>query len=258
MNSLTSHLSSLRNDKKKAFVAYVMAGSTPNWLEHVEALVDAGTSAIEIGLPFSDPMMDGVVIQEAATAALQNGTTFQSIMTAIRSLQIDVPLVAMTYYNVFHHLGTHRAVGELRDAGFGGVIIPDLSLEEGGEWRSVASSNGLDTVLMIAPSTPLERVERIATTSSGFVYASGSMAVTGRGGGGGRAEAIVNMARAVTNTPVYVGIGISTPDQAHESALSADGVIVGSTIVREMLGGITPHELGAKVREFVIATESAG
>jgi tryptophan synthase alpha chain len=234
-----------------------MAGSVPNWLEHVEALVDAGASAIEIGLPFSDPMMDGVVIQEAATTALQNGTTFQSIMSAIRSLQIDVPLVAMTYYNVFHHLGTNRAVGELRDAGFGGVIIPDLSLEEGGEWRSVASSSGLDTVLMIAPSTPRERVARIATASSGFVYASGSMAVTGRGGGGGRAEAIVTMARAATNTPVYVGIGISTPDQAHEAALSADGVIVGSAIVREMLSGLTPNELGTKVREFVIATESA-
>lgn len=247
MKSLETQLRALRDAGRKALVTYFVAGLTPDWVQHVEAAVHAGADVVEVGIPFSDPMMDGVVIQEAAFRALQAGTTLDSVCADLATLSASVPLVAMTYYNIFHHYGLERSAGKLRASGIGGAIVPDLSLEESDEWRVACEANDVATVFLVAPSTSPERVARLVSASEGFVYASARMGVTGRSADGGDSRRVVEMVRAVSDTPTYVGIGITTPEQAHDASLQGDGVIVGSALVKIILdGGGT-----AEIEEFV-------
>jgi tryptophan synthase alpha chain len=250
VKSLEVALRKVRDDGRKALVPYIVAGATPDWTRHVEAAVLGGADAIEIGIPFSDPMIDGVVIQEAALRSLERGTTLESICQELEAIETEIPLLAMTYYNIFLHYGLSRAAGRLRSAGFSGAIVPDLSLEESTEWRSACDESDVATVFLVAPSTPVSRVLAVAQCSEGFVYASARMAVTGAASDEGEGARVAGSVRDVTDVPVYVGIGISTPAQAASAVSFSDGAIVGSALVKIILDGAPPADVEAFVRSF--------
>lgn len=258
MKSLEVALRALRHDGRKALVPYFVAGATPDWIRHVEAAVLGGADAIEIGIPFSDPMMDGVVIQEAGLRALQDGTTFESIGRELAALDTEVPLVAMTYYNIFLHYGLARSAGRLNEYGISGAIVPDLSLEEASDWSSACNEHDVATVFLVAPSTPASRIEEVTQRSEGFVYASARMAVTGASSDEGEGARVVESVRAASDLPVYVGIGITTPQQAATTSRVSDGVIVGSALVKVILDGGSAHDVETFVRSFRDAIDQSG
>jgi tryptophan synthase alpha chain len=250
VKSLEVTLRALRENGRKALVPYFVAGATPDWVRHVEAAALGGADAIEIGIPFSDPMMDGVVIQEAGLRALQAGTTFESIGRDLASIDIDVPLIAMTYYNIFLHAGLARSAGRLHEYGLSGAIVPDLSLEESDEWTQSCAENDIATIFLVAPSTPVDRIRDVAKRSEGFLYASARMAVTGASSDEGEGARVVANVRDASDLPVYVGIGITTPEQAATTAQVSDGVIVGSALVRAILDGANAHHVENFVQSF--------
>jgi tryptophan synthase alpha chain len=244
------NLQALKESGRKALVPYFVGGMSDDWLDAVRAAIHAGADAVEIGLPFSDPIMDGVVIQAAANTALARGATMSSILDELASVDVTVPLVAMTYFNIFHHRGLERAAADLARAGVSGAIVPDLSLEELEPWRRAANATGVSCVLMVAPSTPPDRLSQLANTSQGFVYAAARMAVTGASSDEGDSVRVVQAVRHATTTPVYVGIGITTPAQAAAATEVADGVIVGTAIVRRLLEGEGPTGIEKYVSEL--------
>ena len=220
------------------------------------AMAEAGADAIEVGLPFSDPMMDGPTIQEASMYALQRGTTPTSVMSELRDLGSPVPLVAMTYCNLVLRAGTRRFASELAGAGVRGAIVPDLPLEESGEWEADASSEGVETVLLAAPVTPDERLGKICERSHGFVYGVNLMGVTGeRQSLAGSSAVLAKRLKAVTDKPVLMGFGISGPVQALAAAEHADGVVVASALMRAVLDGATPGQVGEQVGAIRSALE---
>jgi tryptophan synthase alpha chain len=237
MKSLEKRLRQLRATGRKALVPYFVAGLTPDWIHHVEAAAHAGADAIEIGIPFSDPMMDGVVIQEAAMRALEAGTTLDSLCAQLGALSTSVPLIAMTYYNIFLHYGLERSAGKLEASGISGAIVPDLPYEEADDWRAASDAHDVANIFLVAPSSPPARIERLASITEGFCYASARMAVTGKATGGGDGRRVVESIRAVSDVPTYIGIGITTPEQASAAAAVSDGVIVGSALVQVILNG---------------------
>jgi len=232
----------VREGGRKALVPYVMAGGSPDWPTVVRAVAAAGADAIELGFPFSDPMIDGAVIQEAGRRALQGGMTMQHALDVVADIDVGIPIVGMTYYNLVLRAGHRRAARSMAAAGVTGAILVDLSLEEIGPWAEEADAAGVATVLLVAPSTPPARAEALCTRSRGFVYAVARMGVTGeRSTLGDEAARVVERIRDCTDTPAYVGIGISTPDQAAEACRVADGVVVGSALVRRVLEGGGPE-----------------
>jgi tryptophan synthase alpha chain len=240
----------------KLLVPYVMAGMCEDWLEVIEAVIEAGADGVEIGLPFSDPILDGATIQEAGLRSLQAGTTASSVFAALAQRPWAVPLVAMTYYNIVAHLGHERFAGEARNAGVSGAIVPDLSLEELDGWATTADAVGLDTVLLVAPSTPPERTAALCARSRGFVYAVARMAVTGEQAAlGDDVAAVVEKIRRFPSPPICVGIGVSTPEHAAEVARHADGVIVGSALIRRILDGQGPEGAGSFVSSLRAALD---
>lgn len=225
----------------KLLVPYLMGGMTEDWEESLQAVAAAGADAVEVGIPFSDPMMDGPVIQEAAVHALDRGTTPTNVLDGVARAGLGVPVAAMTYYNIVFRAGHRRLARSLRAAGIGAAIVPDLPLEELGPWAEEADSAEVATVLLVAPSTPPERVEAICSRSRGFIYAVARMGVTGeRESIGAETAAVVERVRHVTDSPVCVGVGVSTPAQARAICEVADGVVVGSALVRRLLEGGGP------------------
>jgi len=249
-HDLQASLAERRQGGRKLVVPYVTAGAVPHWLQAVLAVAGAGADAVEIGLPFSDPMMDGPTIQEASVAALQRGTTVHSVLDVLQGADVGVPLVVMTYYNLIFRMGEERFAGMLASAGVAGAIVPDLPLEESGSWRKAADAAGIDTVLLVAPSTPDKRAEWICEASSGFVYAVGRMGVTGEQADlAASARQVAHRLRSMTSLPVCVGIGISTAAQAVDVCQDADGVIIGSALVRRLLDGVDPLQAAAFIGE---------
>lgn len=250
---LERHLRDVRSSGRKALVPYLVAGVDADWRDHVRAAAFAGADAIEIGIPFSDPMMDGVIIQAASDKALANGATLITILEQLATIEVEVPLIVMTYFNIFHHHGLVRAAHDLAHAGIVGSIVPDLSLEEVGAWREAANEAGIASILMVAPSTPATRAAEIAQASQGFAYAQGRMAVTGIASSGGQGSEVVSLIRSTCDIPVYIGIGISNAEQATAAAEVSDGVIVGSALVQKVLDG----EGASGVERFVGELRSA-
>jgi tryptophan synthase alpha chain len=250
VKSLERDLRALRDGGRKLLVPYFMGGVSDDWTEHVEAAVLAGADAVEIGIPFSDPMMDGPVIQEAALRSLARATTLDSICDDLDRLDANVPLIAMTYYNIVLHYGLERTAGKLRSSAIRGAIIPDLALEETAPWIAACGAEDVATVLLVAPSTPPDRVDRLAATTQGFAYASARMAVTGRSDGGGDGERVVQSIRRTSDVPALIGIGIATPAQAHEAARVSDGAIVGTALVQVILDGARASDVETFIREF--------
>ena len=201
-----------RDTGRKLLVPYVTGGlGGEQWLDVLAAMADAGADAIEIGLPFSDPVMDGPTIQQASQAALDAGATPAGILASLRGADIGVPLVAMTYYNLVFRAGHERFAASLADAGVSGAIVPDLPLEESRAWEADASAAGVAPVLLAAPVTPDDRLKTIAERSRGFVYAVSVMGVTGeRAAVASSAMSVARRLRAITDTPVLVGFGVST------------------------------------------------
>lgn len=220
----------------KAFIAFLTAGdpdaaSTVNYILEMEK---AGADLIEIGIPFSDPTAEGVVIQEASIRALQGGMTTEGVFGIVEEVrkQSQVPLALMTYLNPVHHYGYERFFGRCKNLGVDGIIVPDLPFEEKTEVERVAFGYGVDVISLIAP-TSKERIRMIAKEAGGFIYVVSSMGVTGvRSKITTDVDSIVKEIKSVTDVPCAIGFGISTPDQAAEMAKSADGVIVGSAIVK--------------------------
>jgi tryptophan synthase alpha chain len=228
-----------------------MGGMTEDWADALAAVVAAGADAVEVGIPFSDPMMDGPVIQEAAVRALGRGTVPGQVLDAIAAAQVGTPIAVMTYYNLVFRAGHKRMARSLAGAGVAGAILPDLPVEEIGPWASEADVAGVDTVLLVAPSSPPERVARICERARGFVYAVARMGVTGeRSELGGDVARVVGLIREHTDLPVCVGVGVSTPAQAAEVCEVADGVVVGSALVRRLLEGAGPEGASEFVTEL--------
>jgi tryptophan synthase alpha chain len=235
---LEAHLRARRDAGRKLLLPYVTGGYPDDWPRMVEAFAQAGADAIEVSIPFSDPVMDGPTIQEASALALGAGVTPPSILDVVGGIDPGVPLIAMTYYNVAFRMGHERFARGLARAGVAGVILPDLPLEEVDPWASVADANGIETVLLAAPTGSDERLARICERARGFVYAVGVVGITGERARLARsAIEIASRLKAITDKPVIVGLGVSTPDQAAEIAQVADGVVVASAIVRRLLDG---------------------
>ena len=247
-----------RDAGRKLLVPYVTGGYGTDWAEVVRAVADAGADAIEIGIPFSDPVMDGPVIQEASERALAEGATPVTILDELRTIDAGVPLAVMTYYNLAFHMGHERFASSLAEAGVAAAILPDLPLEEVGPWASAADAAGVETVLLAAPTAPDDRLPQVVARARGFVYAVGLLGVTGeRDALAASSLVIARRLKAVTDKPVLVGVGVSTAQQAVEVSQVADGVVIGSALMRRVLEGQGPAGAGAFVAEVRAALDAA-
>ncbi len=254
---LEEHLRARRAQGRTLLVPYVTGGLGSGWLDVVRAVVAAGADAVEIGIPFSDPVMDGTTIQEASQRALELGATPAGIVDDASGLDVGVPLVVMTYYNPVQHMGHERFAAAVAAAGIDGAIVPDLPLDELDGWGDAADAAGVETVLLAAPTTSDTRLRAICARTRGFVYGVALMGVTGeRERLAAQAAEMGERCKAATDKPVLLGVGISTPAQAAEAARAADGVIIGSALVRRLLAGGGPDEAGAFVAAFRAALDA--
>ena len=240
-----------RDAGRKLLVPYVTGGLGPRWVEVVAAVAGAGADAVEVGIPFSDPVMDGPVIQKASAQALADGATPQSVLAGLTGLDVPVPLTVMTYYNVVFRPGPGHFADALYRAGVAGAILPDLPVDELDEWSTAAEACGIETVLLAAPSTPDDRLGVICSRSRGWVYGVAVMGVTGERADLAASAAVMGVRlKACTDKPVLLGVGVSTAEQAAEAAAAADGVIVGSALVRRLLDGAGPEGAAEFVAEL--------
>jgi tryptophan synthase alpha chain len=241
-----------RKEGRTAFVAYLTAGdpSIERTVRAAEELDAAGVDVLELGVPFSDPLADGPVIQRASERALRRGTTLARVLDAVRAIRkkTEIPLLLFSYLNPILQYGVDRLAGEGRAAGLDGVLVTDLPPEEADGWLSAARKAELDTVFLAAPTSPDERLRRVAEASRGFVYAISRMGVTGeRQSLSDDARPLVARLKRHTEEPVAIGFGISTPEQFKAAGEVADGVVVGSALVR-FLEESPEGDLGAQVR----------
>ncbi|MEV7419809.1 tryptophan synthase subunit alpha [Streptomyces sp. NPDC089919] len=237
---LSATLAKAKSEDRAALIAYLPAGfpTVDGGIEAVKAVLAGGADVVEIGLPHSDPVLDGPVIQTADDIALRGGVKIADVMRTVREVHAatGAPVLVMTYWNPIDRYGVERFTEELAAAGGAGCILPDLPVQESALWREHADKRGLATVFVVAPSSKDERLATITAAGSGFVYAASLMGVTGtRASVGAQAEELVARTRATTDLPVCVGLGVSNAEQAKEVAAFADGVIVGSAFVKLML-----------------------
>ena len=255
--ALESHLRRRRDAGHKLLVPYVTGGLGTDWTEVVRAYAASGADAIEVGVPFSDPVMDGPTIQEASERALEQGANLGAILADLRGVDAGVPIVVMTYVNIVFHTGWDRFVAEAAAAGVSGVIIPDLPMEEQAEWDRAARGTGMATVQLASPLTPDGRLSTLCQRSQGFVYGVNLLGVTGeRAELADSSDVLAQRLKAVTDLPVIMGFGIATPEHARAATRHADGVVVASALMRRRLAGATPEELGAAVAELRAALDA--
>lgn len=240
MSATARRIEQLRSEGRAALIGYLPIGfpSVPESIRAVDTLVDNGVDIIELGLPYSDPVMDGATIQDAVNRALRAGVRVSDLFAVVEATAArGVPVLSMTYFNPVLRYGVDVFARDLAAAGGAGLITPDLIPDEAQEWIAAADDHGLDKVFLVAPSSTDERLALTAQASRGFVYAASTMGVTGeRATVGSHAEELVARTRAAGAERVCVGLGVSRPDQAAQVARYADGVIVGSAFVRPLLG----------------------
>jgi len=248
-------LRDLRDGGRKLLVPYI-TGGYPGWEHAVREAIANGADGIEIGVPFSDPVMDGPVIQQASQAALDDGATPPAIIDAVADLDVERPLAVMTYYNLVHHEGHERFAARLARAGIAGCILPDLPLEESGEWCAAADAAGVETIMLAAPTAPDDRLPLIVERARGFVYSVGLLGVTGeRESLAETATALAGRLKALTDVPVLVGVGVSNAEQAAIAVKVADGVVQGASVMRRLMdhGPAAVGEYVAEVRAAIDA-----
>jgi tryptophan synthase alpha chain len=241
-----------------AFVAFLTAGdpSIERTVECALALDAAGADVLELGVPFSDPLADGPVIQRASERALARGVALRHVLDAVREIRrsSELPLLLFSYFNPLLQHGLERLAADAKECGVDGVLVTDLPPEEAGEWIAHAREAVLDTVFLASPTSPDERLSKVAEASRGFVYAVSRTGVTGeRQSLSADARPLVERLRTRTSVPVALGFGLSTPEQVREAAAVADGVVVGSALVR-FLEEHPEGDLGAQVRWLTSTT----
>lgn len=239
MSALDEVFARCRAEGRAALIGYLPVGypSVEGSLDAVRTLAEAGADIVEVGMPYSDPVMDGPVIQRAATEALAQGVHVDDVFRATAAVRDAgaVPVV-MSYWNLVLRRGVDRYASDLAASGGAGMITPDLVPEEAGEWREASERHGLDRIFLVAPSSTRERISVVTDACSGFVYTASTMGVTGtRGSVGSAASDLVARVRPTTDLPLCVGLGVSNRAQAAEVASFADGVIVGSALVSTLL-----------------------
>ncbi|RNL79675.1 tryptophan synthase subunit alpha [Nocardioides marmorisolisilvae] len=237
-----------RAEGRAALVGYLPAGypDVPGAIEALKVMVEAGCDIIEIGLPYSDPVMDGPTIQAAAQQALEGGIRTADVLRTVEAVAATgTPTLVMTYWNPIERFGVERFAQGLVDAGGAGLITPDLTPDSAAPWIEAADARDLDKVFLVAPSSTDERIAMTTAASRGFVYATAVMGVTGaRASTSDLAGPLVARAKATTNLPIGVGLGVSNGTQAAEVAGYADAVIVGSAFVRTLLDAGTDRQAG--------------
>ena len=252
MSRIGERFARLGGERRKAFVAFVTAGdpSLDRTVESALEMEKAGVDVLELGIPFSDPLADGPVIQRASERALRRGVTLERVLDAVRRVRqtSELPLLLFSYFNPLYRYGLERLTRAARDAGADGVLVTDLPPEEANGWLDHARAAALDTVFLAAPTSPDERLRRVAAASRGFVYAVSRTGVTGeRDALSDDARPLVARLKQLTDEPVALGFGIATPQQVKAAAELADGVVVGSALVR-FLEEHPEGDLGAHVR----------
>ncbi|MFF3664822.1 tryptophan synthase subunit alpha [Microtetraspora malaysiensis] len=254
MTTLQTVFSKARAENRAALVGYLPAGfpTKDGAVAAATAMVEAGCDVIEIGLPYSDPLMDGPTIQDAVHRSLENGTRIADVMRTVEGVaKTGAATLVMTYWNPIDRYGATRFARDLANAGGVGTITPDLTPEESGVWLQESKDAGIDTVFLVAPSSTEDRIGKVAKICTGFVYAASLMGVTGaRESVGSAAEGLVARTRQHTSLPVCVGLGVGTGAQAAEVAAYADGVIVGSAFIRRLLDAPDEASGLASVREL--------
>ena len=257
MNSTSEAFAAAKAEGRAALVGYLPAGfpDVAGGIDAMRTLVENGCDVIEVGLPYSDPVMDGPTIQAAAQQALEQGTRTRDVLRTVEAVAATgVKVVVMTYWNPVERYGVERFAADLASAGGAGLITPDLVPDEAGEWVAAADKHDLDKIFLVAPSSTEERLRMTTAACRGFVYATAVMGVTGaRASTSELAGPLVARTRAVTDLPVGVGLGVSHGDQAAEVAGYADGVIVGSAFVRRLLDA--GEDRGAGLRSLAELTQ---
>jgi tryptophan synthase alpha chain len=246
----------LKKDGGKAFIPYIMAGdpSLETTKETVLMLEQCGADIVELGVPFSDPLADGPTIQRAAERALKNGVTLRKVIAFVKDIRpsTQIPLILMTYFNPIFKYGSDSFIRDAADAGVDGLIIPDLPPDEAADFIKHARKANLDTIFLLAPTSTEDRIRIVAKASRGFLY---YVSITGTTGSGllfdGSMERLISEIKGFTDTPVAVGFGVSTPEDAAAVAKIADGVIVGSALVKKL------HETPDTLKDYVISLRQA-
>jgi tryptophan synthase alpha chain len=256
MSRLASTFARLRQDRTAGLVTYVTAGD-PDLARTggiLRALDRAGADVIEVGVPFSDPLADGPVIQRATERALASGTTLAQVLDLVGRVRssVQAPIVIFSYANPILRLGAERFADRCRDAGVDGVLVLDLPIEEADEFRNMLVVRGIDTILLLSPTTTDERLRKAAALGSGFLYAISRLGVTGaRDRIADGAHEMVERIRRVSDLPVALGFGISKPEHVREVGQWADAAVVGSALVNVIAGAGASADLTTRVEEYV-------
>lgn len=256
MSQLEKRLELARAENRALLIGYLPAGfpTLERSISAIKAMIEGGVDVIEVGLPYSDPVMDGPVIQQASETALTNGFKTGDVFEVVAAS--PAPTLVMSYWNPIERFGVAAFANELKKVGGEGVITPDLTIEESESWMSSTDKERLHRVYVVAPSTTDNRLTEVSARCSGFIYAASLMGVTGaRTDISTAAQALVERIKKVSKTPVCVGLGVSTGAQAREIAKYADGVIVGSAFIKLILESNSESEANLKVRS--LATELA-
>ena len=256
MTRIGRRFKDLRKAGRTGFVAYITAGDPDLNTTHqvVLELDRQGVDVLELGVPFSDPLADGPVIQEASQRALDAGATLEGVLSMVAELRVEteIPIVLFTYYNPIHRYGVERFVKRAADVGVDGVLMLDLPPEEGGDYKAQMDAHGLDTIFLMTPTTRDDRMRLIASHTRGFVYYVSRTGVTGeRDSLADEIQSKVSAICQYTDMPIAVGFGISTPEHVSEIARYADAVVVGSAIVRRVGEYQNDVDLVSKVGAFV-------
>jgi tryptophan synthase alpha chain len=256
MSTVSAAFAKAKAENRAALVGYLPAGfpDKETGIAAAVAMARSGVDVIELGLPYSDPLIDGPVIAEAVHRSLRGGTRIRDVFDTVEAISsAGTAVLVMTYWNPVDHYGVDTFARDLKNAGGAGLITPDLTPEESGDWPEVSEKYDLDRVYLVAPSSPPERIEKITGLCRGFVYAASLMGVTGaRDSVSSLAEGLVARTRAHTDLPVAVGLGVSTPEHAAQVAGFADGVIVGTALVRAA-GTADPVQAGATLTQALAA-----
>jgi tryptophan synthase alpha chain len=262
MSAVSTAFGKAAAENRAALIGYLPAGfpDKDTCIKAALAMAEAGADVIEVGLPYSDPLMDGPVIADAVHQSLKGGTRVKDVLDTVEAISgAGTAALVMTYWNPVDHYGVDAFARDLASAGGAGLITPDLTPEESGGWPEVSDKYGLDRVYLVAPSSPERRIAAITRLCRGFVYAASLMGITGtRDAVSASATGLVERTRQHTGPcppglPVAVGLGVSTPEQAAQVAGFADGVIVGSAFVRRLAGAASPGEAVTAARDLAAA-----